>query len=110
VLLEVARLLQQHQDEIVPWLVREAGSVPPKAAAEIGLTLGEVLEAAALPTRANGIIYPHGGNGARSMAERVPLGVVGVITPWNFPLILAMRAVAPALALGNAVILKPDLQ
>ena len=42
-----------------------------------------------------------------SIAQRVPLGVVGVITPWNFPLVLGMRAVAPALALGNAVILKP---
>ncbi|TDC47529.1 aldehyde dehydrogenase family protein, partial [Micromonospora sp. KC207] len=47
--------------------------------------------------------------GARSIARRIPLGVVGVITPWNFPLILAMRAVAPALALGNTVVLKPDV-
>jgi benzaldehyde dehydrogenase (NAD) len=88
--------------------VRETGSVAEKAGAEVGLTLGEVLEAAALPTRATGIILPTSGNGGRSMAERVPLGVVGVITPWNFPLILAMRAVAPAIALGNAVVLKPD--
>ena len=36
--------------------------------------------------------------------------MVGVISPWNFPLILSTRAVAPALALGNAVILKPDVQ
>jgi benzaldehyde dehydrogenase (NAD) len=43
-----------------------------------------------------------------SIARRVPLGVVGVITPWNFPLLLAMRSVAPALACGNAVVLKPD--
>jgi benzaldehyde dehydrogenase (NAD) len=42
------------------------------------------------------------------MARRVPVGVVGVISPFNFPLILSIRAVAPALALGNAVILKPD--
>ncbi len=40
------------------------------------------------------------------MARRVPIGVVGVITPWNFPLVLAMRSVGPALALGNAVVLK----
>ncbi len=43
-----------------------------------------------------------------SFAKRLPLGVVGVIAPFNFPLFLAMRAVAPALALGNAVVLKPD--
>src|SRR5258708_22389897 len=42
------------------------------------------------------------------MARRVPVGVVGVISPFNFPLILSIRAVAPALALGNAVVLKPD--
>src|SRR5262249_45341742 len=42
------------------------------------------------------------------VALRVPIGVVGIITPWNFPLLLAMRSVAPALALGNAVVLKCD--
>lgn len=45
-----------------------------------------------------------------SYARRVPLGVVGVITPWNAPFVLAARAVLPALAMGNAVVLKPDLQ
>jgi benzaldehyde dehydrogenase (NAD) len=109
VLLKVARLLEQHADEIGGWLVREGGSVPAKAKAEIQLTGGEVLEAASLPTQANGIVFPSV-PGQWSMAQRVPLGVVGVITPWNFPLILAMRAVAPALALGNAVVLKPDAQ
>jgi benzaldehyde dehydrogenase (NAD) len=43
-----------------------------------------------------------------SFSRRVPAGVVGVIAPFNFPLILSIRSVAPALALGNAVILKPD--
>jgi benzaldehyde dehydrogenase (NAD) len=42
------------------------------------------------------------------MSRRIPIGVVGVIAPFNFPLYLAMRAVAPALATGNAVVLKPD--
>ncbi|KAK0330341.1 hypothetical protein LTR94_033214, partial [Friedmanniomyces endolithicus] len=42
------------------------------------------------------------------MARRRPLGVVGVISPFNFPLYLAIRAVAPAIAVGNAVVLKPD--
>jgi len=44
--------------------------------------------------------------GVISLAKKVALGVVGVISPFNFPLYLAMRAVAPAL--GNAVVLKPD--
>ena len=38
---------------------------------------------------------------------REPVGVVGVISPWNFPMLLSQRSVAPALALGNAVVLKP---
>ena len=43
-----------------------------------------------------------------SLAQQMPVGVVGVISPFNVPLILGIRAVAPALALGNAVLLKPD--
>jgi benzaldehyde dehydrogenase (NAD) len=42
------------------------------------------------------------------MVVRAPVGVVGLICPFNFPLVLAIRSVAPALALGNAVVLKPD--
>jgi len=49
-------------------------------------------------------------DGRLSIAKRVPHGVVGVISPFNFPLILSIRAVAPALAIGNAVVLKPDPQ
>src|SRR4029079_17711645 len=48
--------------------------------------------------------------GRISLARRIPLGVVGVISPFNFPLILSIRAIAPALATGNAVVHKPDLQ
>ena len=44
------------------------------------------------------------------MLRRVPVGVIGAITPWNSPSVLGMRVVAPALALGNAVVLKPDPQ
>jgi hypothetical protein len=46
--------------------------------------------------------------GRLSLCERVPVGLVGVITPWNFPLVLGMRVIAPALALGNAVLIKPS--
>jgi aldehyde dehydrogenase (NAD+) len=45
--------------------------------------------------------------GKENVVERVPKGVVTVISPWNFPLNLSMRAVAPAIAAGNAVVLKP---
>ena len=55
-----------------------------------------------------GEILPSHSPSRVSIAERVPMGVVGAITPWNFPLILGMRVVAPALALGNTVVLKPS--
>jgi benzaldehyde dehydrogenase (NAD) len=74
------------------------------------LVLAELWEAAALPTQPRGQLLPASEPGRQSIAKRVPLGAVGVISAWNFPLILSMRAVAPALALGNAVILKPGVQ
>jgi benzaldehyde dehydrogenase (NAD) len=105
-----ARVLEDNHEEFETWLVREGGAVPGKAAFEVQLVLGELWEAAALPTQPWGQLLPSSEPGRESIARRVPLGVVGVISPWNFPQILSVRAVAPALALGNAVILKPDPQ
>jgi benzaldehyde dehydrogenase (NAD) len=105
----VARVLEDNRAEFETWLVREGGAVPGKAAFEVGLVLGELWEAAALPTQPWGQLLATAEPGRESIAQRLPLGVVGVISPWNFPQILSVRAVAPALALGNAVILKPDV-
>jgi benzaldehyde dehydrogenase (NAD) len=107
---QAARVLEDHRAEFERWLVREGGAVPGKAAFEVDLVLGELWEAAALPTQPWGQLLPTSEAGRQSVARRVPLGVVGVISPWNFPQILSVRAVAPALALGNAVVLKPDVQ
>src|SRR5690349_5857558 len=110
VLRGAAAVLAEHRAEFERWLVREGGAVPGKAAFEVDLVLGELWEAAALPTQPWGHLLPASEPGRESIARRVPLGVIGVISPWNFPLILSIRAVAPALALGNAVLLKPDVQ
>ena len=67
----------------------------------------EIYEAATLPSRPYGELLPSE-QPRLSFAERIPVGVAGVIAPFNFPQILSIRSVAPALALGNAVILKPD--
>jgi benzaldehyde dehydrogenase (NAD) len=64
--------------------------------------------AAALIAHPLGHVLPSLTPGRTSIARRVPIGVVGVITPWNSPYVLAMRSVGPALALGNAVVLKCD--
>ena len=105
----VAKVLEDNRAEFETWLIREGGAVPGKAAFEVGLVLGELWEAASLPTQPWGYLLPTAEPGRESIAQRLPLGVVGVISPWNFPQILSVRAVAPALALGNAVILKPDV-
>lgn len=107
---KAAEVLSANRSEFETWLVREGGAVPGKAAFEVDLVLSELWEAAALPTQPWGHLLPSSEPGRESIARRVPLGVVGVISPWNFPQILSVRAVAPALALGNAVVLKPDVQ
>src|SRR5260370_24696516 len=109
VLRTFARLVEEHTSELAEWIVRETGSVMGKAHFEIFLTIGDTHGAAALATQRKGHLLASP-SGRQSIAKRVPLGVVGVITPWNSPLILAIRAAAPALALGNAVLLKPDVQ
>ncbi|MDQ6614994.1 MAG: benzaldehyde dehydrogenase [Actinomycetota bacterium] len=107
VLRRAGDLWEQHAAEVQWWLVREAGSIPPKAAVETHAAANECYEAAALPSRPYGRLLPTAEN-RLSASRHLPVGVVGVISPFNFPLILAIRAVAPALALGNAVLLKPD--
>ncbi|PYG76488.1 benzaldehyde dehydrogenase (NAD) [Pseudomonas sp. RV120224-01b] len=107
VLRKAAAIAEQYQAEIADWIVRESGSTQAKAGFEASITLKSLHEASALPSRSQGEVLPSSA-GRLSIARRRPLGVIGVISPFNFPLYLAMRAVAPALATGNAVVLKPD--
>lgn len=107
VLRRAGEALQRHTEELRDWLVRESGGIPGKAYFELGHAAQSCYEAAALPARSPGELLPSAAP-RLSMVRRVPAGVVGVIAPFNGPLALAMRSVAPALALGNAVLLKPD--
>lgn len=107
VMSKAASILQTDPERLTRWLVPESGSSAGKAAFEAGLVASEFAESAGLASQPYGQLL-------RSMKPRtsigryVPVGVVGVISPFNFPAILSTRSVAPALALGNAVILKPD--
>ena len=107
VLRKAGDLWAQHAEEISDWNVREVGAVPGLAGFALHVAAEECYEAASLPSRAIGEIIPSE-QPRLSMARRVPAGVVAVISPFNVPIILGIRSVAPALALGNAVLLKPD--
>ncbi len=109
VLRRAGKTWERHTDELRGWLVRETGGVPDKANFELHMAAQECYEAAMLPSQSQGELLPSEAP-RQSMVRRVPAGVIGVIAPFNSPLILAMRSVAPALALGNAVVLKPDLR
>jgi benzaldehyde dehydrogenase (NAD) len=107
VLRRAGDLIMQNADELQTWVIRETGAVPGLAGFAVNVAAQECYEAAALASRPQGEILPTT-EPRWSLLRRVPVGVVGVISPFNVPLILSTRSVAPALALGNAVVLKPD--
>ncbi len=109
ILLRAAALFEQHFDELALLIARETGGIVPKGQHEVREAVVLCRLAAALPMQSQGQVLPST-PGRLSIARRVPHGVVGVISPFNFPLILSLRSVAPALALGNAVVLKPDVR
>src|SRR5664280_619536 len=107
VMLRAAQILENRRDEIIAWLIAESGSTVLKANIELGAAQGITLESASFPHRVQGRILESDIAGKENRVYRRALGVVGVISPWNFPLHLSQRSVAPALALGNAVVIKP---
>ncbi len=108
VFLRAVSILEARKEEIIGWLIRESGSTRIKAGVEWGAVRAGMLEAATMPAAAQGHIIPVDKPGKEARVYKKPVGVVGVISPWNFPLHLSNRSVAPALALGNAVVLKPS--
>jgi aldehyde dehydrogenase (NAD+) len=107
VMRKAGEILEQRKEEVISWLIHESGSTLIKATFEWQNAQEHLFEAATLPSRAHGQILTTDVPNKESRAYRQPLGVVGVISPWNFPLVLTVRSVAPALAVGNAVVVKP---
>ncbi len=107
VMRRAAAIMESRYDEIVSLLVRESGSTRLKASLEWQAVHGVLEEAACLPYLAEGRIMPADAVGKESRVYRRPVGVVGLISPWNWPLQLTARSLFPALALGNAVVVKP---
>src|SRR5947207_5731520 len=107
VLRRAGQLWEEQAAEVSEWIIRESGSIAPKAGFELHVAANECYEASALATQPYGRLLRSEAP-RLSLARRLPAGVVSVIASFNVPLILSIRSVAPALALGNAVLLKPD--
>ncbi|MGN9792016.1 aldehyde dehydrogenase family protein [Streptomyces sp. OZ13] len=101
------RIIEDREEEIADAIVAELGGTRLKAAFELHLAKEFMREAVHLALRPEGRILPSPVDGKENRVYRVPVGVVGVISPFNFPFLLSVKSVAPALALGNAVVLKP---
>src|SRR5690242_19349297 len=92
VMLRSASIMEARHGEIIDWLIREAGSTRVKAELEWQFVHAVTLEAASFPHRMEGRILPLDEAGKESRAYRQPLGVIGVISPWNFPMYLSHRS------------------
>lgn len=99
--------IEANEEEITSIIIQELGGTRMKAAFEIGLVKNMIKEAATFPLRMEGKILPSTEDGKENRLYRIPAGVVGVISPFNFPFFLSMKSVAPALGAGNGVVLKP---
>ncbi|MBN3781021.1 benzaldehyde dehydrogenase [Burkholderia sp. Ac-20345] len=102
-----AAILQEQASAAASLIARETGAILAKGELEVREAIVLLQRAAAMPLEANGRVLPSV-PGRLSIARQLPLGVIGVISPFNFPLVLSLRSVAPALAVGNAVVVKPD--
>ena len=107
VITKLQQVIQQRREEIVQWLIDESGSTRLKANIEVDAALGVIQEAAQFPDQMTTTLLESKDPHVRSFVLRKPLGVIAVISPWNFPFHLSMRSVVTAIACANSVVLKP---
>ncbi len=107
VILRAALLLEQHREELSRLLTREMGKVLKEARGDLQTAIDFGKFVAAAGRQAEGRTVPSALRDKMCLTLREPLGVVGIITPWNFPLAIPAWKTFPALVAGNAVILKP---
>jgi succinate-semialdehyde dehydrogenase / glutarate-semialdehyde dehydrogenase len=107
ILLKWFTLLMEHQDDLGRILTAEQGKPYAEAKGEIAYGASFVEWFAEEAKRVNGETLPQFDNNRRLMVIKQPIGVCAAITPWNFPLAMITRKVAPALAAGCTVIIKP---
>jgi acyl-CoA reductase-like NAD-dependent aldehyde dehydrogenase len=106
-LFKAANALERRIDEIAETMTREMGKTLPEAKGETARGIAILRYYAGEGMRKIGDVIPSTDSEALMFTTRVPLGVVGVISPWNFPVAIPIWKMAPALIYGNAVVLKP---
>ena len=106
ILSQAAIALEGKKDDFVKAMMEETGATAGWAMFNLMLATSMLREAASLTTQISGEVIPSDKPGCVAMAQRVPVGVILGIAPWNAPIILGVRAISTALACGNAVILK----
>ena len=103
----LADQLGRRRDEVARTITLENGKPLAQSLGEVGMSIDHLLWFAEEARRSYGRIIPHQAQGKRHLVVKTPVGVVAAISPWNFPLVLAVRKIAPALAAGCPVVLKP---
>jgi succinate-semialdehyde dehydrogenase/glutarate-semialdehyde dehydrogenase len=106
-LAKIADNLERRGNVVARTITLENGKPLAQSRGELAMTVDHLRWFAGEAPRAYGRIVPQQVEGKRHLVIRSPVGVVGAISPWNFPLVLAVRKVAPALAAGCPVVLKP---
>lgn len=107
ILFKAANILEENLNEIAETMTREMGKTLPEAKGETARGIAILRYYAGEGMRKEGDVIPSSDKDALMFTKRTPLGVVGVITPWNFPVAIPIWKMAPALVYGNTVVWKP---
>ena len=107
VLLRFARLLEEAKDELTELMTHEMGKVWAEAGGDVQEAIDMSVYMAGEGRRLFGQTTPSELRDKFNMSVRLPIGVIGVITPWNFPIAIPSWKIAPALVCGNTVVFKP---
>jgi aldehyde dehydrogenase (NAD+) len=107
ILFRFGQLLAEHKDEVAELMAREMGKVIPEAAGDVQEAIDMSFYMGGEGRRLFGQTTPSELRDKFNMSVRQPIGVVGVITPWNFPIAIPSWKIAPALVCGNTVVFKP---
>ncbi|MFP3388793.1 aldehyde dehydrogenase family protein [Brevibacillus sp. SIMBA_040] len=111
ILLKASQLMEERRDEMERSLIREVGKTRKDAMNELDRTINTLLLSAEEAKKIHGEMVPlqstEGSENRLGFTIRVPKGVIGAITPFNYPLLLSTHKIAPAIAAGNTLVVKP---